>query len=60
MDYRIKNRPPHHLGGAHRHGALYSAHRAPCEKPTEGRVLARLGRAGEIEASVSAAARRHS
>jgi hypothetical protein len=54
MDYLIKNRPVHQLAGAHKRGALYSA-RAPCEKPTEGRVLARLGWAGEIEASVSAA-----
>ena len=56
MDYRSKNRPPHHLGGAHRRSALYSARRAPCEKPAEG---ARLGWAGEIEASISAASQRH-
>jgi hypothetical protein len=24
-----QSRPPHHLGGAHRHGATYSSHRAP-------------------------------
>jgi hypothetical protein len=41
MDRLIKNRPHHHLGGAHRRGALYSARRAPCEKPMENRVLAR-------------------
>ncbi|MDQ6734424.1 MAG: hypothetical protein M3Z35_09985 [Nitrospirota bacterium] len=41
MDHRIKNRPAHQLAGAHKRGALYSARRAPCEKPTEGRVSAR-------------------
>jgi hypothetical protein len=24
-----QSRPPHHLGGAHKHGATYSSHRAP-------------------------------
>ncbi|MDQ6734961.1 MAG: hypothetical protein M3Z35_12765, partial [Nitrospirota bacterium] len=33
MDHRIKNRPAHQLVGAHKPGALYSARRAPCEKP---------------------------
>lgn len=60
MDHRIKNRPAHQLAGSHKRGALYSAHRAPGEKPTEGRVLARLGWAGEIKDSVSAVSRRHS
>jgi hypothetical protein len=49
MDRLIKNRQPHHLGGAHRRGALYSAHRAPCEKPMERRVLARRG--GRVKCS---------
>jgi hypothetical protein len=24
-----QSRPPHHLGGSHKHGATYSSHRAP-------------------------------
>ncbi|MDQ6734348.1 MAG: hypothetical protein M3Z35_09585 [Nitrospirota bacterium] len=34
MDHCIKNRPAHQLAGAHKRGALYSARRALCEKPT--------------------------
>jgi hypothetical protein len=28
-----QSRPPHHLGGAHKHGATYSSHRAPSTIP---------------------------
>jgi hypothetical protein len=46
---RKQSRPPHHLGGAHRHGATYSSHRAPSTYSLgKERVLARLGRAGVI------------
>src|SRR5687768_1213281 len=44
-----QSRPPHHLGGAHKHGATYSSHRAPSTYSLgKERVLARLGRAGVI------------
>lgn len=49
MDRGITKRP------AHERGALYSLRRAPWEKPSgRARVLARLGWAGEMTASVSA------
>ena len=44
-----QSRPPHQLGGAHKHGATYSSHRAPSTYSLgEERVLARFGRAGVI------------
>jgi hypothetical protein len=58
-----QSRPPHHLGGAHKHGATYSSHRAPSTyslgkervhwvsrlgRCRVGRVRQRLGRAGVI------------
>jgi hypothetical protein len=44
-----QSRPPHHLGGAHKHGATYSSHRAPSTySHGKERVLARLGWAGVI------------
>jgi hypothetical protein len=44
-----QSRPPHHLGGAHKHGATYSSHRAPSTYSFgKERVLARLGWAGVI------------
>ena len=30
-----QSRPPHHLGGAHKHGATYSSHRAPSTYSSE-------------------------
>jgi hypothetical protein len=46
---RKQSRPPHHLGGAHKHGATYSSHRAPSTYSLgKERVLARLGWAGVI------------
>jgi hypothetical protein len=45
-----QSRPPHHLGGAHKHGATYSSHRAPSTYSFgKERVLARLGWAGVID-----------
>jgi|SRR5687767_7932815 hypothetical protein len=42
-----QSRPPHHLGGAHKHGATYSSHRAPSTYSLgKERVLAPLGWAG--------------
>jgi hypothetical protein len=44
-----QSRPPHHLGGADKHGATYSSHRAPSTyRHGKERVLARLGWAGVI------------
>jgi hypothetical protein len=44
-----QSRPPHHLGGAHKHGATYSSHHAPSTYSLgKERVLARLGWAGVI------------
>src|SRR5688572_942064 len=39
-----QSRPPHHLGGAHKHGATYSSHRAPSTYSSEYalRFLSRL------------------
>src|SRR5690625_4775037 len=59
-----QSRPPHHLGGAHKHGATYSSHRAPSTIPSGTSVswlrrelsrTARLGRAGAIGFFESAA-----
>jgi hypothetical protein len=44
-----QSRPPHHLGGAHKHGATYSSLRAPSTYSFgKERVLARFGLAGVI------------
>ncbi len=46
---RKQSRPPHHLGGADKHGATYSSHRAPSTFSLgKELVLARLGWAGVI------------